>query len=160
VLAQIVYTGVDASPFLIARAQAQFGGPQRAFVVGNAYSLPFADQSFDAAFSIALWHLLGDLPKAMAEMHRVLKQKGHFLAITAHPEAYALWQGRYAESRVVGERLEGRVSAEGELDILYLYPLEKLHQVIEDAGFEILSLQGFRPVQDHNMFLMIKGQKR
>lgn len=158
VLEHIAYTGVDASPFLIARAQAQFEGPT--FVVGNAYALPFAAQSFDAAFSIALWHLLGDLPLALAEMHRVLKPKGHFLAITAHPAAYALWQGRYTESQVVGERLEGRMSATGELDILYLYPLEKLRQMLEDAGFEILSLEGFRPVQDQNMFLMIKGQKR
>ena len=51
------------------------------WICGNAEALPFEDMSFDActiAFGI---RNVTDIPKALKEMHRVLKPGGHFLCL-------------------------------------------------------------------------------
>ncbi len=69
-------TGVDASPEMIAAARARgIDGRQ-----GNAESLPFADQSFDAVFSNAALHWVRDQDAMMGEVRRVLKPGGRFVA--------------------------------------------------------------------------------
>ena len=75
--------GVDLSPWYIEHArehQRARGGASRSlrFEVGNAESLPFADESFDAVTSIFLLH---ELPRrvrrtALAEVRRVLAPGG------------------------------------------------------------------------------------
>jgi SAM-dependent methyltransferase len=45
----------------------------------DAESLPFADASFDLAFGHAVLHHLPDLPRAFAELHRVLRPGGRIL---------------------------------------------------------------------------------
>lgn len=42
----------------------------------DAEALPFEDQSFDAIFSVAAFEHILDLPKALREMHRVLRPSG------------------------------------------------------------------------------------
>jgi ubiquinone/menaquinone biosynthesis C-methylase UbiE len=46
----------------------------------DARSLPFDDASFDAIFSVATFEHILDLPKALAEMHRVLRPGGSLYA--------------------------------------------------------------------------------
>jgi SAM-dependent methyltransferase len=45
----------------------------------DAESLPFADDSFDLVFGHAVLHHLPDLPRAFAELHRVLRPGGRML---------------------------------------------------------------------------------
>jgi SAM-dependent methyltransferase len=61
---------------MIAAAQAR-GADAR---VGSAESLPFASRSFDAVFSNAVLHWVRDQDAMMAEVHRVLKPGGRFVA--------------------------------------------------------------------------------
>ena len=61
------YTGIDLSPILIDRAERLYNAENRHFLTGSIYDLPFADNSFDAVFSVNLWHLMADLRKASAE---------------------------------------------------------------------------------------------
>jgi SAM-dependent methyltransferase len=68
--------GVDASPAMAAATRAR-GIEARE---GNAEALPFADQSFDAVFSNAALHWVRDQDAMMAEVHRVLKPGGRFVA--------------------------------------------------------------------------------
>lgn len=100
------YTGVDPSAFLIDRARQLYGEKNRCFVLGNAYQLPLRYGTFDTAFSVSVWHLLSDLGKAAAELSRVLKANGHFLIITANPDAYSAWKALYADSKLDGRRFE------------------------------------------------------
>ena len=46
---------------------------------GNAESLPFADESFDAVINVEASHGYPDFPRFLAEVARVLRPGGHFL---------------------------------------------------------------------------------
>jgi ubiquinone/menaquinone biosynthesis C-methylase UbiE len=73
------YTGVDLSPYYIEVARERLSDASRVeLVVANAEALPLPDESFDAVFSIYLFH---ELPrnarrKVWSEMRRVLRPGG------------------------------------------------------------------------------------
>jgi SAM-dependent methyltransferase len=69
-------TGIDASPQMAAAAR------RRGIQVdeGNAESLPYADGGFDAVFSNATLHWVRDQEAMIAEVRRVLKPGGRFVA--------------------------------------------------------------------------------
>lgn len=65
--------GVDISEPMLARAVRAEAGPQVGFVRADAQRLPFRDESFDAAVSIAMLQLAPDPGVVLSEMVRVLK---------------------------------------------------------------------------------------
>ncbi|MEX1365765.1 MAG: class I SAM-dependent methyltransferase [Nannocystaceae bacterium] len=73
------YTGLDLSPYYVEHARGVVPeGADASFVAGNAESLPFPDGSFDAVFSVYLFH---ELPRnarrnVWAQMRRVLRPGG------------------------------------------------------------------------------------
>lgn len=69
-------TGVDASAEMAAAARALGVVAE----VGNAEALPYPDRSFDAAFSNAALHWVRNQDAMLAEVHRVLKPGGRFVA--------------------------------------------------------------------------------
>jgi SAM-dependent methyltransferase len=69
-------TGVDLSPEMVAAARALGLEAE----VANAEALPFADGSFDAVFSNAALHWVRDHDAMQAEVYRVLKPGGRFVA--------------------------------------------------------------------------------
>jgi SAM-dependent methyltransferase len=69
-------TGIDASPQMVAGAR----GRGIDATEGAAESLPFADASFDAVFSNAVLHWVRGQDEMMAEVHRVLRPGGRFVA--------------------------------------------------------------------------------
>ncbi|HWB81190.1 MAG TPA: class I SAM-dependent methyltransferase [Nannocystaceae bacterium] len=77
-------TAVDLSPFYLQLARETLGrDPQARFVPTNAESLPFPDNSFDAAVSVFLFH---ELPRASrrkvwAEMARVVRPGGRVVVL-------------------------------------------------------------------------------
>ena len=150
-LANRHYTGVEPSPFLLDRANERYAHDNRRFTVGSAYALPADDAAFDAAFSVAVWHLLADLEAAARELSRVLKPGGSFLIITANPGNYSAWTERYAESRQEGRRFEGRTP--DDVDVLYLHTLEEITGSLEAAGVSIRTIETFR----EDVFVAIEG---
>jgi SAM-dependent methyltransferase len=115
--------GFDASPQMAAAARA------RGLEVdeGSAEKLPYADASFDAVFSNAALHWMRDQDAVLAEVHRVLKPGGRFVAemgghgnIAAIRVAFAAvldrhgYEGRghdtnyYPTAEEYARRLEGR----------------------------------------------------
>jgi len=56
----------------------------------DAYSLPFADKSFDYVVSSMLLHVVPNVARAFAEIHRVLRPGGEAFIGIVHPEA-ELW---------------------------------------------------------------------
>ncbi|MGA7856686.1 MAG: methyltransferase domain-containing protein [Terracidiphilus sp.] len=71
-----IVTGVDASPSMVAAARA------RGLTVDEAPAelLPYANATFDAVFSNAALHWVRDQDAMMAQVHRVLKPGGRFVA--------------------------------------------------------------------------------
>ncbi|MGA2535183.1 MAG: class I SAM-dependent methyltransferase [Terracidiphilus sp.] len=69
-------SGADASPEMVAAARTRGIAAQEA----RAESLPYPDASFDAVFSNAALHWVRDQDAMMAEVHRVLKPGGRFVA--------------------------------------------------------------------------------
>lgn len=157
------YTGLEPSALLLERATALYGDEHRRFVQGSVYSLPFADGAFDAVFSVAVWHLLGDLQKAAGEMSRVLGAGGRFLIITANPAAYPFWTGLYTEARTEGRRFEGTVRLpDGSAlhEVLYLHTRDEILISLRDAGLAVEAMETFRPAEKaggQDAFLAIRG---
>jgi ubiquinone/menaquinone biosynthesis C-methylase UbiE len=79
-----LYTGIEPSIHLLDRARILY--PTNRFLEGSAYAIPLPDESFEGAFSIAVWHLLSDIDLAAKELARVLKPHGHFFIVTADPK--------------------------------------------------------------------------
>ena len=71
--------GVDLSPVPLKIAEeraAQRGSTNATFQLADAHHLPFSDSSFDCITSRLGVMFFSDLPRALAEMHRVLKPGG------------------------------------------------------------------------------------
>jgi SAM-dependent methyltransferase len=69
--------GVDLEPSQVALARATAAGAGNvAFEVASIYALPFADETFDAVFSHALFEHLARPLDALAELRRVLRHGG------------------------------------------------------------------------------------
>ena len=78
-------TAVDLTPNAVEFAKRHFevvGAEADEVRVGNALELPFEDESFDAVWSNGVLHATGDTPRAIREVHRVLKPGGR--AIISH----------------------------------------------------------------------------
>jgi ubiquinone/menaquinone biosynthesis C-methylase UbiE len=71
-------TGLDASEDKIREARSTTLGLPRPvdFRVGDAYALPFWDETFDACLADRVFHHLVDPPKALSEMARVARPGG------------------------------------------------------------------------------------
>lgn len=68
-------TGIDASAAMIHRAQAQ--RPRRAeFLIGDATTLPFATDSFDAVLAASLLNIIATPDRLMRELARVCQPGG------------------------------------------------------------------------------------
>jgi ubiquinone/menaquinone biosynthesis C-methylase UbiE len=73
------YTGLDFNPDGIAFARKRHNLPGLDFVHGDAESLPFPDESFDAVINIEASHTYPHFHRFLAETARVLRPGGHFL---------------------------------------------------------------------------------
>jgi arsenite methyltransferase len=51
------------------------------FAIGDALSLPFEDEAFDAAISTQVYEYVADMPAALAEARRVLRSGGRLLIL-------------------------------------------------------------------------------
>jgi len=67
------------------RAKSRFWKPVHA-VQGDAQALPFADAAFDLVFSNLCLQWVGDLPRALGELRRVLREGGLLVFSTFGPD--------------------------------------------------------------------------
>jgi ubiquinone/menaquinone biosynthesis C-methylase UbiE len=70
--------GADLSPRLVAIARTKF--PAIEFIEGDVEQLPFADASFDGVLLSGLVHHLPDPARCAAEVFRILRPDGKFVA--------------------------------------------------------------------------------
>ncbi len=72
-------TGLDFSTTAIGHCVRYRQAPGLRFVHGDAQSMPFADQSFDAVVNVESSHCYSDMDRFLAEVHRVLRPGGELL---------------------------------------------------------------------------------
>jgi ubiquinone/menaquinone biosynthesis C-methylase UbiE len=102
------YTGLDFNPDGIAFCRRKHNVPGLDFVHGDAESLPFADESFDAVINVEASHAYPRLPRFLAEVVRVLRPGGHFLYADFRGRSeFPGWEAALADTqlRQVSERV-------------------------------------------------------
>ncbi|MCA1618668.1 MAG: methyltransferase domain-containing protein [Acidobacteria bacterium] len=85
--------GVDKSETMVAEARARTtpsGGAPVEFHTADAHRLPFPDASFDAAYSLRVFEIIGDPRGALAEMARVLRPGGRVVVNAPDVDAWTI----------------------------------------------------------------------
>lgn len=98
--ADVHYTGIDSSPTMVAEASrvnaALVAAGKVTFQLGSAERMPFADDTFDRAFSIGVVHFWANPAGPLAEVRRVLRPGGSmFIGCLAPREAPDFAQQEY-----------------------------------------------------------------
>lgn len=151
-------TLLDASPAAlhVARRRFERRGLRATYTLGNVYSLPFPDDSFDILTSFGLLEHFADVEKVIAEMVRVIRPGGMFFADIV-PERFSVQTVgtvfnagvRLAYYGVQGDPRRGLHEA-GRLfrpDFYENdYPLARYRQYMRDAGLRGIVIRGNRPV--------------
>ena len=102
------YTGLDLNTVGIEFCRKRHNLPGLDFVQGNAESLPFPDQSFDAVINVEAAINYQNVPRFFAEVERVLRPGGHFLyADIRYADEIAAWEAELANipMRLVSEQV-------------------------------------------------------
>jgi ubiquinone/menaquinone biosynthesis C-methylase UbiE len=102
------YTGLDLNTVGIEFCRKRHDLPGLEFVEGNAESLPFADQSFDAVVNVEAAINYQDFPRFLTEVARVLRPGGHFLyADCRYGGEIAGWEAELANApmRLLSEQV-------------------------------------------------------
>jgi demethylmenaquinone methyltransferase/2-methoxy-6-polyprenyl-1,4-benzoquinol methylase len=143
--------GVDFCPEMIELGQAKVAAGQNLrvrFVIGDAHQLPFADGCFDAVTSGFALRNVADIPRAFAEMGRVVKTGGRVVCLEIARPTLPLFRRLFHFYFYQLVPLLGRVLA-GQGDAYHYLPNslthflspEELKAVMEETG---LSQVGYR----------------
>lgn len=93
------YTGLDLNPTGIAFCKKRHQVSGLRFVQGDAQSLTYPPQSFDAVINVEASHCYPDFPGFLTKVARVLKTGGHFLyADFRFRDQWAEWEEAIANS--------------------------------------------------------------
>ena len=91
------YTGLDLNTVGIEFCRKRYSLPGLDFMQGNAESLPFPDQSFDAVINVEAAINYQNVRRFFAEVERVLCPGGHFLyADIRYADEIAAWEADLA----------------------------------------------------------------
>jgi ubiquinone/menaquinone biosynthesis C-methylase UbiE len=133
-------TGVDLNPGMleVARAQTPTSGAAVEWREGDAGALPCDDASYDVALCQQGLQFFPDQPRALREMHRVLRPGGRL--------ALSVWRGLEHNpfNRAVAAGLARYVSAEAAAAIRAPFAhgdAQVLRRLIVDAGFRDVEIQ-------------------
>jgi ubiquinone/menaquinone biosynthesis C-methylase UbiE len=130
--------GIDLSPGMLSRAR------QRGLDVheASATSLPFADASFDVAYSFKVLSHVPQLDVALAEMLRVVRPGGHLVF-----DIYNRNSLRYVIKKVFGPRATSKAFDEAAITTAFLTPSEVAAML--PAGGRLASVAGIRVITPH-----------
>ena len=86
-------TGVDLTPrsIEISRRHLSLYGQSGEFALADCEMLPFADESFDVAYSNGVLHHTPDTAGAVREIHRVLRPGGQTRVMLYHRRSFGFW---------------------------------------------------------------------
>ncbi len=81
-------TGLDISSAAIREARKRYGSDRVKYVIGDCFDLPFEADSFDVVVANEMIEHVEDHPALLAEVRRVLVDKGLFLVSTPNKPVY------------------------------------------------------------------------
>ncbi|MBL8710652.1 MAG: methyltransferase domain-containing protein [Rhodospirillaceae bacterium] len=138
--------GLDQSTLMLRRARAK--EPRIDWIAGQAEALPFADNSFAGIFCTMTLHHLNDFEAVFAEIARVLRPGGRFVAFTAFPEqAQQFWLNAYFPElmRRAAARMPGR---------------ERIEAAFGPAGLRLVDTEPFNVPENPVDFVLYCGKHR
>ena len=146
-------TGVDLTPRSIelSRRHLSLYGHAGEFAVADCETLPFADESFDVAYSNGVLHHTADTAGAVREIHRVLRPGGQARVMLYHRQSFGFWtQVILLHGILRGEFLRGNSAA----DIMSKYV-----EVNEGGGRPLVKAYSRREARElFSMFSKVKVQ--
>lgn len=131
-------SGIDISGEMVSLARARLPDAAKRLLKGPIESLPFPSESFDAAVATGVLEYLEDIPQALAEVGRVLRPGGVFVASMPNTQAvHTIWRQRvlYPAVRVAEPLL--RFGRPAPLRRPGLCSLGRLEVLLAAAGFEV-----------------------
>jgi SAM-dependent methyltransferase len=126
-------TGVDPTPKMLAEAEnlaVSRGVTNVRFVIGRAEQLPFEDGSFDVVTVRRAPHHFQSIPRALAEMFRVLRPKGTLAVID-----------QLTARTAVGIELMERFEKWRDPSHVRALSVAEWRAVLAEAGFEVLHIE-------------------
>jgi ubiquinone/menaquinone biosynthesis C-methylase UbiE len=144
------YTGLDLNPEGVAFCRKQHPVKGLDFIQGDAQSLPFPDNSFEAVVNVEASHCYPDLSEFLSEVARVLKPGGYFLyADFRFSDGLTAWEAALEKAPL--KRMQSRdISAEvlAGMDLNSARSLElldqKLPKWLHGLGRDFAGVQGSR----------------
>lgn len=130
--------GIDLSPGMLAEARARGLDVHEA----DAHALPFADASFDVAYSFKVLAHVPQWERALAEMARVLRPGGRLIF-----DVYNRRSLRYLIKRLWGPRATSTSFDEAAISTRFLRPAEARAQL--PAGTRLIDEAGIRIAIPH-----------
>jgi 2-polyprenyl-6-hydroxyphenyl methylase / 3-demethylubiquinone-9 3-methyltransferase len=133
-------TGVDLSAKSIDTALAHDVTHTAKYIVADAHTLPFEDESFDIVTSMDVLEQVKDPKEIIKECSRVLKKKGLFFFHTFN-------RNRFSELVVIDlvEKFIKNTPKNMHVIDLFIKP-EEARSYCQEAGMEVESMTGIRPV--------------
>lgn len=133
-------TGVDLSKESLKTASAHDVTHSARYVYGNAYSLPFPDESFDIVTNMDFLEHVDDPARVIRECSRVLKKNGLFFFHTFNRNKVS----EFVVIRLV-EKFIKNTPKNMHVPELFIPP-EDTVRFCGEAGMSVLELTGVRPV--------------
>jgi SAM-dependent methyltransferase len=122
-------TGIDPSEHMLSLAGERQAPAHVTFGPGNATDLPFAGGAFDVVTSTQVYEYVADMPRALAEAHRVLRPGGRLLVLDTDWDSIV-----WASSD--DDRMR-RVLSVWDEHLIDPHLPRRLAGLMADAGFEI-----------------------
>lgn len=125
----------DYAPAMVAQLEARLRAEKIENVVcrqADIDALPFPDRAFDAVVAANVLHLVPDLEKALASLHRVLRPNGRLIAPT------------YLHAETLTASLLSRLFALTGFPGARRFSSSTLPQAVEAAGFRIATFEAIR----------------
>jgi demethylmenaquinone methyltransferase/2-methoxy-6-polyprenyl-1,4-benzoquinol methylase len=138
-------SGVDISTGMLALAErraAKAGvGPRYERLIASVESLPFDDGTFDVAMAGFVIRNVGDMPRGLREMRRVLKPGGRAVILDLHTPRNPTVRSLYRGFSFVSPRLAAALGSDAEAyrylprSIEAFHDPETLAELLRNAGF-------------------------
>ena len=138
-------TGVDISPGMLEIAERRAGraalGPRYERLIASVESLPFADAMFDVAMAGFVIRNVGDIPRGLREMRRVLRPGGRAVILDLHTPRNPTIRRLYRAYSFISPRLAAALGSDPEAyrylprSIEAFYDPEALATLLRNAGF-------------------------
>ena len=95
-------SGIDLSDSMLALARLRCASlPWTELQKADASSLPYPDQSFDAAVSTQVYEYVADIPAALAELRRVMRPGGRIVILDTDYASFVLHTGDEARLKKI-----------------------------------------------------------